>query len=239
VWVAASEVRERTANVRCRACGRRFEFSAWSRICSAGAQVSQEARRMALADGIDLPGAYSVALGIMTLDDVRQKVAARLRGADRQDQAVAVKLRPANLPLLCVLFVVVTLAAVWQLGPGRPSLQRRGPTRSISVGAAQVLTDRDGRVLQVSAADPRSVLTAFCRAGRSEGRFEALDVVPSTRDPARARLGLLRDPAEQRTVLAITIAEDREARRWVAGDGRAPLEAAAAPSWATAASGGH
>jgi hypothetical protein len=105
------------------------------------------------------------------------------------------------------------------------------PSQSI-VGSAEVLTDPRGRVVRVSAPDPRSVLAAYCRAGNEPGRYRVVDLLPSPLAPGRERIGLLEDPGGAAGLLALTIREDRAAARWVAGDGVSPLEPNAAPPWA-------
>jgi hypothetical protein len=178
-----------------------------------------------------------VALGVLTVDEARSHGQRATRGRKRK---IALELPAgmrgrtgrwaAALPLVVVgAGALAILALVSDRGGDRP---RRGAApRSVTVGAAEVLRDETGRVLRISAPDPRSVLAAYCRTGRGQGRFELVDLVPAPVDPARTRLGLLRDSAERQVVLAITIEEDRD--RWVAGDGTTPIEARRAPAWAS------
>jgi hypothetical protein len=98
-----------------------------------------------------------------------------------------------------------------------------------AVGAASVTTDDSGRIVEVIGPDPRTVLRTFCVEAAKDGRYEPLDVVPSSRLGARARLGLFRDPRHPEDLLAISILEDRESSHWRAGDGHRPLVASPAP----------
>ncbi len=135
-----------------------------------------------------------------------------------------------------VALALVALAVVLSNRSGAPAPESAGGAQArVMVGAAEVITDSNGRVTQVLGPDPRSVLVAYCRTGRLQGRFEALDVAPSPLDPKGTRVGLLRDPHEGTPTLAITILADLEANRWVAGDGRTPLEPLPAPDGAEAA----
>jgi hypothetical protein len=233
VWLREAEDGHDSVG-RCRACGRWFELSALRGSEGSSPELVVEARRLAFASGIDLPAAYSVALGLMALDEVRARLPRASKEAkETTDRAVAAPhgwgWSRALLPLLLVLAVVLA----WRIERAPSALRAHTSTQRAMIGSAEVVTDRQGRILQVSAPDPRSVLAAYCAAGRIGDRCEVVDVVPSPLRPAGSRIGLLRPPGEAAgEVLALTIDEDRQGQRWVAGSGGTPLEPAAAPSWA-------
>jgi hypothetical protein len=54
----------------CRACGQRYEVEALKRTTEQ--RLFEDSRRLAQQHSIDVPGAYSVLLGIMTLEEVRE-----------------------------------------------------------------------------------------------------------------------------------------------------------------------
>jgi hypothetical protein len=232
VWVP--EDREPLDTVRCRACGREFDVKGWgSRLSSAS--LAGEARRLAFAGGMDLPAAYSVALGVLTEDEVRAVPAREARGGRKTagdstpTRGAARRARASWVTLAPLLLLLGAGLAILALVSGGSGAARREP-RTVAVGAAEVLRDGDGRVFRISAPDPRSVLTAYCRTARAGGRFEPVDLVPAPVDPARTRIGLLRDSAEPDVVLAISIEADTD--HWGAGDGRTAIEARRAPAWA-------
>jgi hypothetical protein len=63
--------RSRWITGTCRGCGRRYEIAIHGSPRRAVKQLFQRARRLAEEDAIDLPSAYSVILGILTLQQVR------------------------------------------------------------------------------------------------------------------------------------------------------------------------
>jgi hypothetical protein len=233
VWLRESnEAHE--AGGRCRSCGRWFELRSLRAGESGGQGLVVEARRLAFASGIDLPAAYSVALGIMTLDEVRSRLP-RAGKEGGEGPASAAARRPIRgwSRLLLPLLVALACTLAWRIERAPGALRANAITERARVGSAEVVTDSQGRILQVSAPDPRSVLAAYCAAGRGQVGCEVVDVVPSPLRPSGSRIGLLRPSGETTGgILALTIDEDRSGERWVAGSGSAPLEPSTAPSWA-------
>jgi hypothetical protein len=243
VWVPDSELPRQAkapeVDVRCRKCARSFQFNAWSRVCTQGSAVAAEARRMVLGQGLDLPAAYSVALGIMTLEQVLaacpERPATGSAGPRSGSRPTIVKRLGAFDALRWVAYVVILVAGLSYLATARrpTTAPADAPSvRAFAEGDAQVIADDRGRVLQISAPDPWTVLRAYCRLGRLQGRLQALDVVVPAVSPQGRRLGLLRDPATPQTVHAIPIEEDPTSGAWVSGDGRRVLEPEIAPEWA-------
>jgi hypothetical protein len=202
-------------------------------------QAVERGDRVAYASRIsqrhDLPMrlAFHVADNRMSLRDALQE-AAQLREAPDVRILLGGAVRRRGLqPLLWVLLAASTvlLVRVW---PATMSLAPR-QVDHVQVGRAEVLIDGKNRVVQVLGPDPVSVLTAYCqKSGSTGGPLEALDVLPSPLNPARERVGLLRDPARPDETQMIAILADQRAGRWTAGDGRTPLEPtpAAAPAQA-------
>ena len=126
-----------------------------------------------------------------------------------------------------VVGVVVVFAFLHSRTPQGPATN--GVARLSSVLGADVLSDEWGRALKVSAADPKSVLAAYCAAD-ADRRFEPIDVVLSGHEGPGERLGLLRRSGRSGELLSIVVREDRAANRWVAGDGTTPLVPHTAPA---------
>ncbi len=55
----------------CGSCGQTYVLDSWGRN-GPGRSLMLRARRLAKQEGIDLPGAYSIAVGIMTLEELRE-----------------------------------------------------------------------------------------------------------------------------------------------------------------------
>ena len=145
---------------------------------------------------------------------------------------------PAGPPARTVGLVAALLLVALAAGLFRGTVQKRSTVEHVEeLGRAELRTDGQGRVVQLLGPDPKTVLRSYCASGE-DGPFEALGVVPSSLPGARARLGLLRDSTDPQKLLAITIREDRDSGRWVAGDGQAPLTAKPAPAGAEKAARG-
>jgi len=306
VWVDTTPAPgARSIRAACPGCKQRYEFDT-PPSPSLARKLSNDARRLARDKRIDLPAAYSVVLGVMKAEDVREvnpaqaasgagaAVAAPGPGGMAFDpafreaveagrltgkQAAARGRRSAYAALLAsrhklpmttafavadnrvsllqalrthgspapeavrlhagsghlrraawILIGLLPLAAAAAALSSRPSVERVGmETATRTVGGAEIRTDGDGRIVQISGRDPRGVLAAYCLAADPRGRLELLGVVPARSEGARARLGIFRRPGGPSEPLAITITEDRTADRWVAGTGRGPLATNPAP----------
>jgi hypothetical protein len=314
IWVQAADVR--SATVICTHCSQEYRLQGWTKLSSAERRLSEDARKLARKEGIDLPGAYSVVLGIMTVDEVQElgggaaspprgatEAAPALADADlakdgdrkyRYDPAFreaveggfltarqalergkrdtyaamvatrhrlpieiaysvadnrislldAMRKRRAKPSAALPVSVDSGLVRRWALRAGvaviaialgvavwsNESVERKKKTEvQAGAGEAEVTADDNGRVVQIAGPTPGSVLTSFCQSAIPGKNLEAIELVASSAPGSRARLGLLRDPADPDTVLAITIREDRDGGRWIAGDGTEPLVASLAP----------
>ena len=329
IWVQPAD--ERSATVLCTHCSQEYRLQGWTKLSSAERRLSEDARKLARKEGIDLPGAYSVVLGIMTVDEVqelgsggstscRTSSSSRPRFAAQGAADLAADLSkesdrkyrydPAFKDAVEGGFLTsrqalergkrdtyaamvssrhrLPIEAAYEVADNRVSLleamrrRRKRPTKAVPVsvstgavrrhamragvalivvalavaiygkttdkrrgedevlagaGEAEVTADDAGRIVQIAGPTPGSVLTGFCRSAIPGKSLEAIDLVASGLPGPRARLGLLRDPSRPDAVLAITIREDREAGRWVAGDGTVPLVASLAPQNAQRAMG--
>ncbi|HKQ61613.1 MAG TPA: hypothetical protein VJS92_09980, partial [Candidatus Polarisedimenticolaceae bacterium] len=69
-WIP-SELGPEPLGAVCRACGRRYQLRATPELGSSSRDQYQNAQRFSEANGVDLPSAYSVLLGLMTLEQAR------------------------------------------------------------------------------------------------------------------------------------------------------------------------
>lgn len=182
--------------------------------------------------GLPMEKAYDVADNRLSLlEALRRRTAA-------PPQAVGVRLRPnwTRFAVWCaVALIPVGLVTAHFSGGGIDAgvPDSHGVPTIEFVGEVELRADDRGRVVQVLGPDPLSVLKTYCDSGLPGGPFQPLKVVPSRRPGTRSRVGLLRNPRKK--LLAITIQEDRERNRWVAGDGRGPLVPKRAPDGAEVA----
>jgi hypothetical protein len=80
VWVQTEQATAKSTPATCRDCGQRYRLEASAGLRAAGHKLHEEARKLAQKESIDLPGAYSVLLGVMPIDEVRE-LAQPLAGA--------------------------------------------------------------------------------------------------------------------------------------------------------------
>jgi hypothetical protein len=71
VWVQPADREGSSARASCRGCGQDYRLEAWA---DAGGEpaLAAKARRLAKEQALDLPSAYTVALGLATADDMRE-----------------------------------------------------------------------------------------------------------------------------------------------------------------------
>lgn len=113
-------------------------------------------------------------------------------------------------------------------GRGGASAEESAASRA---SAVRVQRDELGRVTEVSAPDPISVLRAYCASDADADRLQSLEIAATLPPFSSARLGVFRDRDELTTSWAIRIRRDRDSHRWVAGDGSGPLRRTPAPSF--------
>lgn len=91
-------------------------------------------------------------------------------------------------------------------------------------------TDAEGRVTEVSGPDPKSVLVGLCRHPQFAKAIAPIALVPAVPPSTGDRLGIVRDVGGLSAERCVSIREDRRTGRWLAGDGRNPLEIQRAPT---------
>lgn len=72
IWVQPARADGDPGSVTCEHCGREFRLRGRGRNGSSDDALAKAARRLAKDESVDLPGAYSVLLGIMTLEELRE-----------------------------------------------------------------------------------------------------------------------------------------------------------------------
>jgi hypothetical protein len=211
---------------------------------------NREALAAALVDRHDLPKAlaYDVADNRTSLRKA-VRCAKKTRAAEEHELA-----RPAShgVPALRKLIVLgvaaLSLAVMTGISWTRSVNHRRPPavrepvrpaapapavahvdpvqeTASALVRATDVRTDNQGQVIEIVGPDPSSVLLSYCDAVPGFLGGEPLSIrntVPAFRE---ARLGLFRDYENGGAVRSIRIRRDSRSGRWIAGSGRAPIQA--------------
>jgi len=321
VWVELESAGAQAHRFACPTCSKEYRVDGGPNASRSEEHLATEARQLVRETQIDLPSAYSVLLGVMTLEEVLELgeasaapsdlPAAAPPGGGSRSVAFDPEFRPAveagllspaqamqrgirskyvhmlvvrhGLPDALALQVadnrISLLEALRRRGPEpgppvevsvpapppartrgrwgtaglvagllvivaallyRASAPSRGPApsgspRLSSVMGADVLSDESGRPVRISAAAPRTVLSAFCAADFGR-RFEAVDLVPlgeggdeRSGDSRGDMLGLMRRVGRSGEMLSIVVREDRTSNRWVAGDGSSPLEPQPAP----------
>ena len=103
---------------------------------------------------------------------------------------------------------------------------REGPARNHRV---RLLRDPDGRLLEIEAPDPRTILVAWCAHQEPAGRCRPVELTEAVPPFPGARLGIFADEADAGRRHAIRIRQSIKGRRWVAGDGLNPIEPTPAP----------
>ncbi len=95
----------------------------------------------------------------------------------------------------------------------------------------KIVRDGRNRVTQVVGPSPMAVLTAYCEALSASEAYERepLELAQTMPPTPNARFGIFRDFSRLEAPRAIRIVQDRETRRWVAGDGRRPVPTREAP----------
>jgi hypothetical protein len=294
-------LKSRTTRVACRSCGQAYDLS----VRLPARRLALQARKLAKEEGIDLPGAYSVALGIMTPEQIREfgsagSTACRTAVPDNpEEDARAQHFDPAfqeavsagtltarqarergkrgvyistlverhglsddlagaiadnrislleamrsanttrNVPVLSagpqrrmtgaiLLVVLVALVAIVVTRETGSVISTEQVAAIEAQGSAELLVDGSGRIQQVLGPSPRAVLEAYCAAANAE----PVDVAPSPLPGPRSRVGLFHPEGNSSALRSITIREDREAGRWIAGEQGETLLPEPAPSGA-------
>ncbi|NIM62566.1 MAG: hypothetical protein GTN89_03025 [Acidobacteria bacterium] len=96
----------------------------------------------------------------------------------------------------------------------------------------QVVRDANNRVTQVIGTTPMSVLLAYCEAVSTTDTYERepLELAQATPPTPNQRFGIFRDFSQLESDRAIRITQNRETKRWIAGNGREPIPTREAPA---------
>ena len=107
----------------------------------------------------------------------------------------------------------------------RPTPLPAGPaTQSPPPPLTLPRTDAAGQVIGVEGPDPKSVLIAYCGAGRRAGKKEPLEIAPAVPPSGYLRIGVFRNlDRPSLPPRAIRIRKDPRTGRWFTGDGRNPV----------------
>jgi hypothetical protein len=213
-------------------------------------QASDRGDRRALASRLVQRHGLSTELALRVADNRISLAEARTQR--RQVEHVPVSSRPATRSHKMLLFgcaaVVVLGVGVqsWRklststappapvvgrdgsAGGGGASPSSDGPVVAddpvaAATAAAEVQTDHEGRVLRVAGPDPLTVLIAYCASDSMAERLEPVELARAMPPLPGTRLGIFRDADQSGALLSIRINKDQKTRRWVAGNGRAPI----------------
>jgi hypothetical protein len=86
------------------------------------------------------------------------------------------------------------------------------------------VADPDERLLEIHAPSADAVLAAFCAADLDRGFLEPVAVAEASPRHRALRFGIFRDARQANGLRAIRIRRDPQSSRWVAGDGRTPID---------------
>ncbi len=222
------------ARVRCARCGQRFQLPVGRSRMQSDLRYSAWVKRYADHAGLDVATAFSVVEGIMTAEQ-----AARFRrGRGIALPPARVRLAPYAAVLAVVMFVgvVAYVSQYWSRSSATPTAAVSPPTHTTAglvAGAsadasatrpdwawdvAETRVDDKGQLTLVTAADPASVLLAFCNGGRGAYLRDPLGLVEAPPPDRGTLLGVYRDHEDLTTPRAIRIYRDPRTQQWSAGD---------------------
>jgi hypothetical protein len=87
----------------------------------------------------------------------------------------------------------------------------------------------NGRVTQVSGPDPSSVLEGLCAHEEFAPRLSVVALTATVPPSSGDRLGIVRDLQSPGGERCVTIHRDKRTGKWIAGDGRNPIDIVAVP----------
>lgn len=97
VWLEISKPGTGASKATCKHCGQHYEVEGGTGSGRNGERLSESARRLACDEDVDLPGAYSVLLGIMRLEELREvSRPAQVAASAEQPRSTGVDARPAR-----------------------------------------------------------------------------------------------------------------------------------------------
>lgn len=228
----------------CPACDSIFKLSFEKGRWNGNVADDRVANALALEHDVDLPSAYSILEGIMTLEQARSISAEEKAASKRWVRSLAAA-------AVCILVAASFLLRfdVAAAPPPQPRiLPASKPTvpeskeATVPLGGAVSVSEAveftigpSGALAGVSGPDPGRALAAFCKHSSNVGRLSPLAVTEAL--PARAgeRLGIVRDFTNVAVPKAVRIRQDPRTRRWLIGDGASQIvPAPASPSMSPA-----
>jgi len=207
--------------------------------CERGDRVLY-ASTIGLNHAVDMKLAFLVADNRMTLDEALKATALAALPPDQQPKPTGKLWGTVELAAAAAMICLALLAMV----PGKPvramrtnpGVAAQPPTVAQPAEApvsaepppkapkAIYTTDGEGRLTQVSARDPESVLLAYCNHEQFAKSLSPIALTPAVPPRPGVRLGLVRDLNDLSAERCISIRRDRRTGKWASGDGRRPIE---------------
>lgn len=143
---------------------------------------------------------------------------------------------------VAVVIVAVAMLMIFRPSPASPELARASAATAPISRAARpdrqgsqqppsklpeavvVKTDLQGRVVEVSGPDPKTVLVGLCAQSEFSRTLTPIALAPAVPPSAGDRMGLLRDMNDLSVARYVAIHRDLRTGRWFTGDGLNPLE---------------
>jgi len=295
--------------VDCQDCGHGHDLSRSGELGDTGKKQYDTAQDFSTRNGVDLPTAYSVLLGLMTLAEARETDNAKKEETKKErprheptpsveietapdepaplgrknhrwsvlqrktkpkkEQKVTIhverdmakerrRITPGQLVLVLALAGITiglsgrhayrtyrglveegrdaqqttaaSAAAVENAAQEKLNEARENQSAVPDALRAELQHDSDGVLTQVSGPNPMSVLLAFCKDAEGTSHREPLELAQAAPPSPDERYGVFRDFARLETNHAIRISQDRETKRWFAGNGRGPVPTRTAPA---------
>jgi hypothetical protein len=235
------------ASVPCRSCGQVHYLGDLEALGATAREQRDQVAALAGRQMLEPAAAYSVLLGIMSIERAREvgqkaKAAVSRDSECREQPSSSVRLGAvAAVCLVLTLLVTGYFVLSWQQAidqvaaaqapapaqpvalpptvdaPGLESVSRTTPGTAL-------LTDDSGRLTKVTASTPREVLRKFCQ--ESGSNCEPIELASTRAEQSGMWLGVFRDFHDLGRTYALTIHRDTRSRRWTSGDGIHPLKAA-------------
>jgi hypothetical protein len=219
----------------CVSCGRRYRVRDPAVLGATDEERLRSAEELAGAAGLDLPTAFSVLIGALTMTQARE-LQTDLPDplppeAGPSSPPVAAPPTVKRSPRRVVIGTAILLGAALGLSIWSLSDEALTPDAAIDrqwlERAVEIRLDDDGQPLSVVSHDAGLVLVGYCMAGTSESRCTPLHLVPGAE--TGRRLGVFSRPDRSGSRFAIEIRRNPGEFDWVAGDGLQPIGALSAP----------
>lgn len=216
---------ERAVEVSCSSCHALFELDARRDRAESDQAYLEQVRRYAVENRIDLASAYSVVEGIIP----REKIRTLPAGSAEIPRGGVKAVRSLALLALLILSLGFLARQIPSIAPGLAA-PGDGSGEALVTGTDHVKLvpisyqlDGEGSLTQVTAADPRAALVAFCQHETNARTLRALSIAPDA-GAAELRIGVMRDADHPGTFAWVSIRRDTRTGRWTIGDGVAPVQ---------------